>query len=220
MPLSQICGHTVLLSTDEKYCPILCRETNKWIEAPCGHIFDSEAFVTWLKQPEGPESCPLCREPFCSFDKQAQRRVSSTLVMIYTNTLGSQYIELWKTDRKSIIRKFWLQVNVNDIYTLIRRFSRGAAVSSNLHELFCKVLEGYQERLRQAVTDLVQKDVAANLKYHVPPRYQTQLNREAEMYLQYTTTNLVPEFFLKWWHRTFLPRVLEAIDEMFLSVVL
>jgi len=142
------------------------------------------------------------------------------LVMTYTNSLGAQYIELWKTDRTSTIKRFWLQVDVHDIYTLIRRFSRGAAVSSNLHELFVQVLDSYQERLRQAVTDLVQKDVSANLKYHIPPRYQTQLNREAEMYLQYTTTNLVPEFFLKWWNRTFLPRVLEAIDEMFLSVVM
>jgi hypothetical protein len=68
-----------------KYCPILCRETDNWVQTPCGHCFDEEAITTWLSQPNGPDSCPICRTAFRVFDKRAQHEVALNLGLSYIN---------------------------------------------------------------------------------------------------------------------------------------
>jgi len=78
-------------------------------------------------------------------------------------------------------------------------------------------VENYTERLYRAVYNLLLKDIKMNLKNHIPLCYRSQFDREAMIYIAYCITTLVPEFYLKWWKRVYLPLIHQGIQEMFLQ---
>lgn len=192
------------------------------MQTPCGHCFDDGAMRTWMRQPDGPESCPVCREPFRPFDREAQRQVSHDLVMEYINNIAQQYNQLWNSDGESVLARFWDDLDETELQRLIRRFNRPNStvdVSGELKTLLEASVAAYVDRLQRAVHDVVLKDVKLNLKNHVPRCYQSQLNQEATLHIAFSLTQLVPEFYAKWWKRIYLPHIYEGIEDLFLKKI-
>lgn len=210
-----------LIDTPEQYCPILCRETSQWVVTSCGHYFDEESFATWLSQPDSVESCPMCRKPFRSFDKKAQREIAHNLVLSYLSYIGGQYKRLWAQDHSQIIQKFWDSIPQHDITQLCKEYKtkEGVNISLALQQLLEPSLQAYYVRLHNAVFDIVLRDVKMNLTYIIPSCYRSQLNKENTVYIAYSLTKLVPEFHIKWWKNTFLSIIYESVEELFLSIL-
>jgi hypothetical protein len=203
-----------------KYCPILCRETENWVQTPCGHYFDEEAITTWLTQPNGLDSCPVCRKAFRVFDKRAQHELALNLGLSYINNIASQYNTLWATDRSIILQRFWDDIPPEEIRRLSREFRRPNSAANISHELD-KLLEipilEYCEKLHKAIYSIVLKDIKLNLKYHIPLCYQSQLDKDIILYIAYCLTTVVPAFYLKWWKRVYVGLIREGLEEKFLQ---
>eukprot|EP01127_Copromyxa_protea_P010695 TRINITY_DN2626_c0_g1_i1.p1 TRINITY_DN2626_c0_g1~~TRINITY_DN2626_c0_g1_i1.p1 ORF type:complete len:470 (-),score=85.26 TRINITY_DN2626_c0_g1_i1:74-1438(-) len=202
-----------------QYCPILCRETQDYVSTLCGHYFDREAFTTWMSQPNSPESCPVCRKPFKVLDKKAQRKLAHQLVVSYLNHVSGMYRKLWESDRNTILAKFWESINDSALNELITSYksNSGVNISQELQKLIAQPVEAYTVRLKQAMHDLIIKDIRINLKNHVPVCYQNQLDKEKTIYFAYSLTQLVPDYHIKWWKSTYLPLVYSVMEELFLK---
>ncbi len=55
------------------------------------------------------------------------------------------------------------------------RDDSGVNISQELQNLLERPIEAYTERLKQAVHDMIIKDIRINLKNHVPVCYQNQV---------------------------------------------
>eukprot|EP01128_Nolandella_sp_AFSM9_P005852 TRINITY_DN2915_c0_g1_i2.p1 TRINITY_DN2915_c0_g1~~TRINITY_DN2915_c0_g1_i2.p1 ORF type:complete len:567 (-),score=124.59 TRINITY_DN2915_c0_g1_i2:149-1849(-) len=206
---------------ETKYCAILCMDTDDWVETVCGHVFDRESLMNWIESSESSQSCPLCREQFAVFDKAAQREVSSVLIIHYLNLLGKQYASLWTRERKEIIFRFWGDIPSDRLRTLGSQFVAASEnpvdVAECLRELVLAPLEVYEKQVRQALYDIVLKDVKAHLQMRLPSKFQNQLTKAIKVDIAYSLTQLVPEFFIKWWSSVFLPCIYDAMGELFLK---
>jgi len=201
-----------------QYCPILCRETPDYVITTCSHYFDREAIQTWLSQLDSPESCPVCRKPFKIFDKKAQRKVAHRLVIQYLDLVSSQYSELWKTDRHTIIAKLWIAVDELKFQQLARVYrSDGANISEWIRVLLTEPVDAYVSRLQQAVHDVILKDLQHNLKNHIPNCYRNQLTKQITLYFAYSLTKLVPEYHVTWWRENYLPQISTKAEELFIA---
>jgi len=203
-----------------KYCPILCRDTENWVQTPCGHYFDEEAIITWLSQPNGLDSCPVCRKSFRVFDKRAQHEVALNLGLSYINNIASQYNNLWATDRATIIQRFWEDIIPTDLRRLSREFKRPnstANISLELDKLLETPIIEYCDKLHKAVYSIVLKDIKVNLKYHIPLCYQSQMDKDITLYIAYCLTTVVPAFYIKWWKRIYVSLIREGLEEKFIQ---
>jgi hypothetical protein len=215
--------HQFLLPKSEdcnKYCPILCRETENWVQTPCGHYFDEEAITTWLSQPNGLDSCPICRKSFRVFDKRAQHELALNLGLSYINNIAAQYNTLWATDRSIILQRFWDDIPPADLRRLSREFCRPNCttnISSELDKLLEFPILEYCEKLHKAIYSIVLKDIKLNLKYHIPLCYQSQLDKDIILYIAYCLTTVVPAFYLKWWKRIYVGLIREGLEEKFIQ---
>eukprot|EP01125_Pyxidicula_operculata_P000634 TRINITY_DN1062_c0_g1_i2.p1 TRINITY_DN1062_c0_g1~~TRINITY_DN1062_c0_g1_i2.p1 ORF type:complete len:526 (-),score=126.05 TRINITY_DN1062_c0_g1_i2:167-1744(-) len=205
-----------------QYCSILCMDTSNWVKTKCGHYFDAEAFETWINQPDGPDSCPICRTPFKIFDKKRQQEIAHELVLSYVNNIAMQYHKLWLSDNRNIINRFWEEIGEEKLVNLIDEFEKPNStinIQSSLRGLLEEPLKSYHEKLQKAVHDIVRKDIQSNLKFHIPLRYQSQVDKDVELYMQYSLTTLVPEFYIKWWKKFYYPHIYQGIEELFLMEI-
>jgi len=205
-----------------KFCPILLLDTNNWVITKCGHFFDEEALTGWLATIDGPATCPVCRKPFMDFDQKAQRDVAHHLIVNYLSFISQQYTRMWTTDCGLIIDKIWKSMDQAQLQTLIHEFNTigDVNVSAQLYILSEPEILSYIERLKEAVYDIVLKDLKLNLVNNIPACYQSQLNKDNKLYLAYSLTKLVPEFHAKWWRSNYLSLVHVLLEERFLLDVL
>jgi hypothetical protein len=116
-------------------------------------------------------------------------------------------------------------------YLAVYRDNSGINISEELKNLLERPIQAYTSRLKQAVHDLIIKDIRVNLKNHVPVCYQnqvcsllllisfTQIDREKTIYFAYSITQLVPDYHIKWWRSTYLSIVYAIVEELFLKRV-
>jgi len=93
----------------------------------------------------------------------------------------------------------------------------GCNVSGELGRMLGVVVDAYVERLGRAVYAVVLKEVKTNLRNDIPLCYQSQVDHETLVYMAYSLTTLVPEFYLKWWRRVYMPFIQQGIEEIFLK---
>jgi len=205
-----------------KYCPILCRDTDNWVQTPCGHYFDEEAITTSLSQPNGLDSCPVCRKSFRVFDKRAQHEVALNLGLSYINNIASQYNTLWSTDRTTIIKRFWDDINPVELRRLQHEFKRpdcSTNISNEIERLLQESISDYADKLHKAIYSIVLKDIKVNLKHHIPLCYQSQLDKDIILYIAYCLTTVVPAFYIKWWKRVYISLIREGLEEKFIREI-
>ncbi len=74
-------------------CPITMKEFTRGeiiSQLPCGHLFNSEAILKWLKEEKA--ECPICRHKLASTEKKSEKKmIDSSNNIMEDNAESSQY---------------------------------------------------------------------------------------------------------------------------------